>query len=287
MPGQCAVTSSLLIFLDMEQTEGNPSEDGTTVSPTAGNLVTPGSQGTAEEVAEGTVGTNGKEEPPDGAEHSCKAASEGGISGGCPVEASILDELKTDSQGEARGKEEAKADLAEEKGRKEDTAVSSQEDTGKKEETKPEPSEVTEKEEVVLPLEKQKVDEKETNLESKEKSDVNDKAEPESKEDAGTEVTVKEAETESRKKADVKVQAEPLLQEVDGKETGSDTKELVVSRTYRKVSSLLPLWNRSPPDSLVCLWVCCLLLILLQNTQGNQVKAEKFYFGTWFQRFQS
>uniref|UniRef100_A0A8I5ZP11 Smoothelin-like 1 n=1 Tax=Rattus norvegicus TaxID=10116 RepID=A0A8I5ZP11_RAT len=211
----------------MEQTEGNPSEDGTTVSPTAGNLATPGSQGTAEEVAEGTVGTNDKEEPPDGAEHLCKAASEGGISGGCQVEASILEELKTDSQGEARGKEEAKADLAEEKGGKEDTTVSSQEDTGKKEETKPEPSEVTEKEEAVLPLEKQKVDEKETNLESKEKSDVNDKAEPESKEDAGAEVTVKEAETESQKKADVKDQAEPQLQEVDGKEARSDTKELV------------------------------------------------------------
>ncbi|EDL27304.1 smoothelin-like protein 1 isoform X1 [Mus musculus] len=211
----------------MEQTEGNSSEDGTTVSPTAGNLETPGSQGIAEEVAEGTVGTSDKEGPSDWAEHLCKAASKSGESGGSPGEASILDELKTDLQGEARGKDEAQGDLAEEKVGKEDTTAASQEDTGKKEETKPEPNEVREKEEAMLASEKQKVDEKETNLESKEKSDVNDKAKPEPKEDAGAEVTVNEAETESQEEADVKDQAKPELPEVDGKETGSDTKELV------------------------------------------------------------
>lgn len=227
---QCAIKSSHLLFLDMEQTEGNSSEDGTTVSPTAGNLETPGSQGTAEEVAEGTVGTSDKEGPSDWAEHLCKAASKSGESGGSPGEASILDELKTDLQGEARGKDEAQGDLAEEKVGKEDTTAASQEDTGKKEETKPEPNEVREKEEAMLASEKQKVDEKETNLESKEKSDVNDKAKPEPKEDAGAEVTVNEAETESQEEADVKDQAKPELPEVDGKETGSDTKELVVSK---------------------------------------------------------
>uniref|UniRef100_A0A8C6GAD0 Smoothelin-like 1 n=1 Tax=Mus spicilegus TaxID=10103 RepID=A0A8C6GAD0_MUSSI len=211
----------------MEQTEGNSSEDGTTVSPTAGNLETPGNQGTAEEVAEGTVGTSDKEGPSDGAEHLCKAASKSGASGASPGEASILDELKTDLQGEARGKDEAQGDLAEEKVGKEDTTAASQEDTGKKEETKPERNEVREKEEAMLAPEKQKVDEKETNLESKEKSDVNDKAKPEPKKDAGAEVTVNEAETESQKEADVKDQAKPELPEVDGKETGSDTKELV------------------------------------------------------------
>ncbi|XP_021050649.1 smoothelin-like protein 1 [Mus pahari] len=209
----------------MERTEGNSSENGTTVSPTAGNLGTPGSQGTAEEVDEGTVGASDKGGSPDGAEHLCKAASESSASGGSPGKASVLDELKTDLQGEARGKEEAKADPAEEKVGKEDTTAASQEDTGKKEETKPEPSEVREKEEAMLVSEKQKVDEKETNLESKEKTDVNDKAKPEPKEDAGAEVTVNEAETESQKEADVKDQAKPELPEVDGKETGSDTKE--------------------------------------------------------------
>ncbi|XP_028618821.1 smoothelin-like protein 1 [Grammomys surdaster] len=211
----------------MEQTEGNLSEDGTTVSPTAGNLGTQESQGTAEEVAKGKVGTSDKEGSPDGADHLCKEACEGGASGGCSEEADILDELKTDLQGEARGKEEAKADLAEEKGGEEDTTAASQEHTGKKEETKSEPNEVREKEEVMPASEKQKVDEKETNLESKEKSDVNDKAKPEPTEDAGPEVTVTEAETESQKKADVKDQTKPEPQEVEGNETGSDTKELV------------------------------------------------------------
>lgn len=254
----------------MEQTEGNLPEDGTTVSPTAGNLGTPGSQGTDEEVAEGTVGTSDKEGSPDGAEHLCKAASEGGASGGCPEEASMLDALKTDVQGEARGKEEAKSDLAEEKGDEKDTAAASQEHTGKKEETKPEPSDVREKEETMPTSEKQKVDEKETNLDSKEKSDVNDEAKPEPTEDVGPEVTVAEAETESQKKVDVKDQTKPEPQEGDGNETGSDTKELVVSRTYRQASSLLSLWNQSPLSPLfVCGFVVCLFVVTTTKHPGK------------------
>ncbi|XP_055456292.1 smoothelin-like protein 1 [Psammomys obesus] len=209
----------------MEQTEGGPSEDGTTVSPTAGNPGTPGSQGTAEEVAKGTVGTSDNEGPPDGAEHACKAVSEGGLPEGCPGEATVLD-LNIDLQGAACGKEGAKAGLAEEEGAKGATAVASQEDMGKKEETKPEPSEDERKEEVVLASEKQKDDEKEANLESQEKLDGNDKAKPEPKEGAGAEGTVKEAEAESQKKADVKDQAKAELPEVDGKEMEGDTKEL-------------------------------------------------------------
>ncbi|XP_051022408.1 smoothelin-like protein 1 [Acomys russatus] len=211
----------------MEQTEGNPSEDGTTVSPTAGNLGTPGCQGTAEEVAKDTVGTSDKGGPPDGAAHPCEAASEGVLSGERPGEANVLDDLKADTQGEASGKEEAKADLTEEDSREEATTVASQEDADKKEETKPEPSEVNGKEEAALASKKQEADEKETNLESKEKLDVNDKAKPEPKEDARAEVAVKEAENESQNKADVKDQDEAELQEVDGKEIKSDTKELV------------------------------------------------------------
>ncbi|XP_060246340.1 smoothelin-like protein 1 [Meriones unguiculatus] len=209
----------------MEQTEGSPSEDGTAVSPTAGNPGTPGSQGTAEEVAKGTVGTSDNEGPPDGAEHTCKAVSEGGLPKGCPGEATVLD-LDVDLQGEACGKEGAKAGLAEEEGVKGATAVASQEDMGKKEETKPEPSEDERKEEVVLASEKQKDDEKEANLESQEKLDGNDKAKPEPEEGAGAEDTVKEAEAESQKKADVKDQAKAELPEVDGKETEGGTKEL-------------------------------------------------------------
>ncbi|XP_037060825.1 smoothelin-like protein 1 isoform X2 [Peromyscus leucopus] len=214
----------------MEQTEENPSENGTTVSPTAGNLDTPGNQSTAEEVAKGSAGTSVKD-PPDDAEQEGKAAPKGAVSGECPEDANVLDELKVDLQGEASGKKEAKGDLAEEEGGKEETAVASQEETGRKEDTTPEPSEVKGKEEATLAPEKQKSDGKEANLDSKEKLDVSDKAKPEPKpepkpEGAGAEVTVQEAETESQKKADVKDQANAELQAVDGKEI-VDGKEVI------------------------------------------------------------
>lgn len=276
----------------MERTEESPSENGTTVSPTAGNLDTPGNQSTAEEVAKGPAGTSVKD-PPDEAEQEGKAAPEGAVSEECLEDSNVLDELKVDLQGEATGKKEAKGDLAEEEGGKEETAVASQEETGRKEDTTPEPSEVKEKEEATLALEKQKSDGKEANLDSKEKLDVSDKAKPEPKEGAGAEV--QEAETESQKKADVKDQANAELQAVhgkeivngkeivDGKEVESGTKQLVVSRAERRVSSPLFLGNRGLPDSLVGL----LLLLLLQNPQAKQFKGGEFYFGLWFQRFLS
>nr|XP_042131518.1 smoothelin-like protein 1 isoform X3 [Peromyscus maniculatus bairdii] len=154
----------------MERTEESPSENGTTVSPTAGNLDTPGNQSAAEEVAKGPAGTSVKD-PPDEAEQEGKAAPEGAVSGECPEDANVLDELKVDLQGEASGKKEAKGDLAEEEGGKEETAVASQEETGRKEDTTPEPSEVKGKEEATLAPEKQKSDGNKANLDSKEKLD--------------------------------------------------------------------------------------------------------------------
>ncbi|EGW09622.1 Smoothelin-like protein 1 [Cricetulus griseus] len=210
----------------MDQKEGSSTENGTTVSPTLGNLGTPGSQSTAQEVAEGTAGTSVKEGAPDEAEQQCKAASESGMSGECPEQVNVLDGLNVDLQGEASGKEEVKVDLAKEEGGKEETHVTSQEETVKKEETKPEPSEVKGKEEATMASEKQNADGKEANVDSKEKLDVNDDVKPEPKEGVGAEVTVKEAEAESQK-ADVKVQANAELQADGGKETESDTKEQV------------------------------------------------------------
>ncbi|KAL6064565.1 hypothetical protein STEG23_035988 [Scotinomys teguina] len=213
---------------DMEQTEGGPSENGTTVSPTAGNLVISGNQSTAEEAAaEGPTGTSVKDGPPDEAEQQGKAAPEGAVSGERPQEVNVVDELKEDLPGEASGKEEAKGDLAEEEGGKEETTMASQEETGKKEETKPDPIEVKGKEEATVASEKPKSEGKEANLDSKEKLDVNTKAQLEPKEGVGTEVIVQEAETESQEKADEKDQANAELQEVDGKETESGTRELV------------------------------------------------------------
>ncbi|KAK7822331.1 hypothetical protein U0070_014430 [Myodes glareolus] len=207
----------------MEQTEGSPSEDGTTVSPTAGNLGPPGSQSTTEEVAKGTAGSSVQEGAPGEAGQPCEAASEGAVSGRCLEDGNRSDELTVDAQEEASGKEGAKADPAEEGG-KEETTTAPEGETGKKEETKPEPSEVKGKEETRPTSEAQKADGKEADLDTKDKSDVNDKVKPELKEAVGAEATVEKAETESQEKADMKDQAE--LEAVDGTETGSDTKEL-------------------------------------------------------------
>ncbi|XP_057611509.1 smoothelin-like protein 1 [Chionomys nivalis] len=207
----------------MEQTEGSPSEDGTTVSPTAGNLGPPGS--TTEEVAEGTAGTSVQEGSPGEAGQQCEATSEGTVSGRHPEDRNRSDELMVDAQEEASRKEGAKADLAEEEeGGKEETTIASEGETGKKEEITPEPSEVKEKEETTPTSEAQKADGKEADLDIKDKSDVNDKVKPEAKEGVGAEATVEKAETESQQKADVKDQAE--LEAADGTETGSDAKEL-------------------------------------------------------------
>ncbi|XP_005065143.1 smoothelin-like protein 1 isoform X1 [Mesocricetus auratus] len=211
----------------MDQTEGSPSENGTTVSPTAGNLGTPGSQSTAKEAAEGTAEASVKEAPADGAGQPCRAASESGEPGARPQDADVLDELKVDLRGEANGKEEVKVGLAKEEGGKEETPVTSQGEAGKKEETKPAPSEVKGKEEAAMASEKRDADGKEANVDSKEELDVDDEAKPEPKEGVGSEVTVKEAEAESQKKAGVEVQASAELQADGGKETEGDTEEQV------------------------------------------------------------
>ncbi|XP_041495567.1 smoothelin-like protein 1 [Microtus oregoni] len=202
----------------MEQTEGSPSEDGTTVSPTAGNLGPPGS--TTEEVAEGTAGTSVQEGSPGEAGQQCEVTSEGAVSGRCPEDGNGSNELTADAQEEASGKEGAKADLAEEEGGKEETTTTSEG------ETTPEPSEVKGKEETTLTSEAQKADEKEVDLDAKDKSDVNDKVKPEPKEGVEAEATVEKAETESQQKAVVKDQANAELEAADGTETGGDAKEL-------------------------------------------------------------
>lgn len=214
----------------MEQTEGSPSEDGTTVSPTAGNLGPPGSQSTTEDVAEGTAGTSVQEGSPGEAGQQCKAASEGAVSGRHPDDGNGSNELTVDAQEEASGKVGAKAELAEEEGGKEETTTASEGEAGKKEETTPEPSEVKGKEETMPTSEVQKADGKEADLHAKDKSDVNDKVKPEAKEGVEAEATVEKAETESQQKADVKDQANVELEAADGTETGSDAKELQVSR---------------------------------------------------------
>ncbi|KAH0508834.1 Smoothelin-like protein 1 [Microtus ochrogaster] len=208
----------------MEQTEGSPSENRTTFSPTAGNLGPPGSN--TEEVAEGTAGTSVQEGSPGEAGQQCEATSEGTVSGRRPEDGNGSNELTADAQEEASGKEGAKAELAEEEGGKEETTTTSEGEAGKKEETTPEPNEVKGKEETTPTSEAQKADGNEADLDAKDKSDVNDKEKPEPKEGVEAEATVEKAETESQQKADVKDQANAEREAADGTQTGNDAKEL-------------------------------------------------------------
>lgn len=224
----------------MEQKEGKPSEDGTTVSPVADNPEMSGGGAPAEET-KGTAGKAINEGPPAEAGKQEKAPAEDGISVELQGEANGLDEVKVESQGEAGGKEDAEAELKEEDGEKEETTAASQEMTGRKEETKSEPKEAEEKEESMLASEKQKAEEKEAKPESGQKADANDRDKPEPKatveeEEAKTasqeetgqrekrstepkeKATDEEAKAESQKKAVVEDEAKAEPKESDGKE---------------------------------------------------------------------
>uniref|UniRef100_G3QR88 Smoothelin like 1 n=1 Tax=Gorilla gorilla gorilla TaxID=9595 RepID=G3QR88_GORGO len=163
----------------MEQKEGKPSEDGTTISPAADNPEMSGGGAPAEET-KGTAGKAINEGPPTESGKQEKAPAEDGMSAELQGEANGLDEVKVESQREAGGKEDAEAELKKEDGEKEETTVASQEMTGRKEETKSEPKEAEEKEST-LASEKQKAEEKEAKPESGQKDDANDRDKPEPK----------------------------------------------------------------------------------------------------------
>uniref|UniRef100_A0A2R9BDX8 Smoothelin like 1 n=1 Tax=Pan paniscus TaxID=9597 RepID=A0A2R9BDX8_PANPA len=196
----------------MEQKEGKPSEDGTTVSPVADNPEMSGGGAPAEET-KGTAGKAINEGPPTESGKQEKAPAEDGMSAELQGEANGLDEVKVESQREAGGKEDAEAELKKEDGEKEETTVGSQEMTGRKEETKSEPKEAEEKEST-LASEKQKAEEKEAKPESGQKADANDRDKPEPK----ATVEEEEAKTAESRKAVVEDEAKAEPKEPDGKE---------------------------------------------------------------------
>uniref|UniRef100_G5E761 Smoothelin like 1 n=1 Tax=Loxodonta africana TaxID=9785 RepID=G5E761_LOXAF len=201
----------------MEQKEGKPSEDKITVPPTTEDPGTLRDGASAEKEGEGTAGKTVQDQAPDGAGKPENAPAE------FQGEANGLDEVKVESEGEA------KAELKKEDGGKEETTGASQEKTDRKEETKSELKEAEEKEEATLASEKLKADEKEAKPGSREKADVDDEAKDELKQAADEEEAgAKEAKTESQKKAVVNDEAKAGPQEVDGKEeVESDAKKEV------------------------------------------------------------
>ncbi|PNI44870.1 SMTNL1 isoform 2 [Pan troglodytes] len=196
----------------MEQKEGKPSEDGTTVSPAADNPEMSEGGAPAEET-KGTAGKAINEGPPTESGKQEKAPAEDGMSAELQGEANGLDEVKVESQREAGGKEDAEAELKKEDGEKEETTVGSQEMTGRKEETKSEPKEAEEKEST-LASEKQKAEEKEAKPESGQKADANDRDKPEPK----ATVEEEEAKTSSQEETVVEDEAKAEPKEPDGKE---------------------------------------------------------------------
>nr|XP_007996513.2 smoothelin-like protein 1 [Chlorocebus sabaeus] len=240
MLGWGMTRSACLLFPEMEQKEGKPSEDGTTVSPVADNPEMSGGGAPAEET-KGTAGKAINEGPPAEAGKQEKAPFEDGISAELQGEANGLDEVKVESQTEAGGKQDAEAELKEEDGEKEETPAASQEMTRRKEETKSEPKEAEEKKESILACEKQKAEEKEAKPESGQKAEANDRDKPEPKETVEEEeaktasqeetgqrekhstepkekATDEEAKAESQKKAVVEDEAKAEPKESDGKE---------------------------------------------------------------------
>ncbi|XP_008055952.1 smoothelin-like protein 1 [Carlito syrichta] len=188
----------------MEQKEGKPSEDGTTVTPTAEDPGSPADGAPAEE----TQGTAGKTmDDPDGAGKQDKAPAQDGIAAEFQGEANGLDEAKVESQTEAGRKEEAEAELKKEEDEKEGTTAASQETPGGKEETRCEPEEVEEKQDSTLGSETLEAEEKEPQAESGEKADNNDKDKPEPQ-DAGGEEAREEARKEAREEAEMASQEE-------------------------------------------------------------------------------
>ncbi|XP_014648329.1 PREDICTED: smoothelin-like protein 1 [Ceratotherium simum simum] len=179
----------------MEQKERKPSEDGTTVLPTAEAPGTLGGGASAKEEAKGTAEKTAKEGTPDGA----------GKPEGAPAEDGSSAEFEGEANGLGEGEVESKvgAELQKEDRGKEEATATPQGMTDRKEETKSEPKEAEGKEETTPASEKQKADEKEAKPESRAKAEVNDEAAGEQEPKAGArEADGKEATTASREESD-------------------------------------------------------------------------------------
>ncbi|XP_007952055.1 smoothelin-like protein 1 [Orycteropus afer afer] len=225
----------------MEQKEGKPLEDETTVSPTTENPGALGNRASTETEANGAAGESGEDRPPDGVGKPENAPAKDSIPAELQGEADGLDEVQVKSKGEAEPEPKM------EDGGKQETTEAPLNKTDRKGETKSELKEAEGKEEATLAEEKQKAEE-EAKPESREKADGDDQARAEPKEADGKEAAMmtpqgesdkreeakdepkeqagaKEANTEAQKAAS---EAKPEHQELDGKkEADSDAKEEV------------------------------------------------------------
>lgn len=169
--------SACLLFPEMEQKEEKPSEDGTTVSPTAG---TPGSLGggaSAEEEAKGTLASTLTEGPPDGVGKQERAPAKDGVAAECQADANGLGEVEVEPK--------VKAEPPEKDGGEEETTAAPQELSDGKEENRAEPKQAEGKEEAAQASGKQKAGAKAAEPEAKEKGKVGDEAKAEPKPAAG------------------------------------------------------------------------------------------------------
>nr|KAF6467886.1 smoothelin like 1 [Rousettus aegyptiacus] len=184
----------------MEQKEEKPSEDGTTVSPTAG---TPGSLGggaSAEEQAKGTAGSPITEGPPDGAGRRERAPAQNGEADECQAEA--------DGLGEVEGEPQAKAEPPAEDGRGEETTAAPQELSDGKEDNRAEPKQAEGKEEAAQASGKQEAGTKAAEPEAREKGKAGDEAKAEPKRAAGEPETTAASREENHQTETPKAEAQ-------------------------------------------------------------------------------
>ncbi|XP_029770351.1 smoothelin-like protein 1 isoform X2 [Suricata suricatta] len=197
----------------MEQKEGEPSKDGTTVSPaTEAPVVMQGEGASGEEEGKATAERILEEGSPDGVERQERAPTEDGTSAELEGEANGLDEAKVESKGEA--------ELLKEDGGKEEVTVATQEMDDGKEETQLDPKEAA------LASEKPPAEEKQATLGSGEEARVNVVAEPEPKQATGEQ----EAKT-GAKEADGKEEATAASQE------DSDQTQETTAKAQEKASA--------------------------------------------------
>uniref|UniRef100_A0A8C8X9W7 Smoothelin like 1 n=1 Tax=Panthera leo TaxID=9689 RepID=A0A8C8X9W7_PANLE len=185
----------------MEHKAGEPSKDGTTVSPAAEAPVTQGGGASAEKEAKATAEKILKEGPPE------RALAEASTSAEFQGEANGWDEVKVEAKGEA--------ELHKEGGGKEEITAAPQETADGKEETQLDPKEAKEGQETTPASEKQQADEKQAEPESREEARMSEEAKAEPKQATGE----REAET-GAEEADGKEGATAASQEESDKPEG-------------------------------------------------------------------
>lgn len=266
-PGQCCLRAGLhltqtrsmtgsacLLFPEMEQKEEKPSEDGATVSPTAG---TPGSLGggaSAEGEAKGTAVSTITEGPPDGAGRQERALAGDGVAAECQAEADGLGEVEVEPK--------VKAEPPEKDDGEEETTAAPRELSDGKEEDRAEPKQAEGKEEAAQASGKQKAGVKAAEPEAGEKGKVGDEAKAEPKQAAGEPEATAASQEESHRaempKAEAQEKAGAPEAESDSErraapeaeaKAGAETEPQEGDLEEAEVSEAEQQWEGAPPPS--------------------------------------